>query len=138
MTLASKDAMRRFFYKIVMSHVFLPLRSLTVKAYYRLVFGRRLECLNPINRIVLAFEVGRGAGDIPAPSLVWESQYRNRYWDFLTGLEEVPHYSVIAGYLRFLKPGGSVLDVGCGEGILQTCFGSGAYSRYVGIDWSEA
>jgi 2-polyprenyl-3-methyl-5-hydroxy-6-metoxy-1,4-benzoquinol methylase len=109
-----------------------------VKAYYRLVFGRRLPCVNPINRLVRAFELCRGAGDIPASSVIWESQYRNGYWDFLKGVEEVPHYSVLAGYLRFLKPGGSVLDVGCGEGILQARIGSEAYSRYVGIDCSEA
>jgi 2-polyprenyl-3-methyl-5-hydroxy-6-metoxy-1,4-benzoquinol methylase len=138
MVLESQDPLRRFIYKVVMSKPFLPVRHCMVKAYYRLVFGRCLPYVNPINKIVRAFELCRGAGDIPVPSVIWESQYRNRYWDFLTGVEEVPHYSVLAGYLRSLKPGGSVLDVGCGEGILQTRLGSEAYSRYVGFDCSEA
>jgi 2-polyprenyl-3-methyl-5-hydroxy-6-metoxy-1,4-benzoquinol methylase len=52
-------------------------------------------------------------------------------------LDELPRYSIIAGYLQYLKPGGSVLDVGCGEGLLQQRLGLSGYSKYVGIDISE-
>ena len=49
--------------------------------------------------------------------------------------DELARYSVIAGYLHHLHPGGSVLDVGAGEGILLDHLRS--VSRYLGIDLSE-
>jgi 2-polyprenyl-3-methyl-5-hydroxy-6-metoxy-1,4-benzoquinol methylase len=51
-------------------------------------------------------------------------------------LQELGRYSMIAGYFRHLKPEGSILDVGCGEGILQQRLGEQSYSRYVGVDIS--
>jgi len=45
-------------------------------------------------------------------------------------------YSLIVGYTHFLKKGGSILDVGCGEGILYERLCKGHYSRYLGIDVS--
>ncbi|HYM28032.1 MAG TPA: class I SAM-dependent methyltransferase, partial [Steroidobacteraceae bacterium] len=40
------------------------------------------------------------------------------------------------GYICHLRPGGSVLDIGCGQGILARRLPHSAYSRYVGIDLS--
>ena len=66
----------------------------------------------------------------------WDGEYRARQWDYLRGLDQMPRYGVIAGYLRHLRPGGSILDVGCGEGILRDVLPSESYSRYTGIDLS--
>jgi 2-polyprenyl-3-methyl-5-hydroxy-6-metoxy-1,4-benzoquinol methylase len=77
---------------------------------------------------------GRGK---PRDETLWQKQYAAGEWERLKQLDELAHYSVIVGYLSFLKPGGAFLDVGCGEGILQARLGPGAYSRYVGIDLSE-
>jgi len=52
-------------------------------------------------------------------------------------LDELARYSIIVGYLQYLKCGGSVLDVGCGEGVLQEKLGPRTYCRYVGIDISS-
>lgn len=49
-------------------------------------------------------------------------------------LDEMGHLSVLAGHFLALKRGGSLLDVGCGDGILQEWLTDGAYSRYVGVD----
>lgn len=68
------------------------------------------------------------------PKETWEAQYRGGHWDRLRSLDELAHYSVIAGYCRYLKPGGIVLDIGCGEGILLKMLGADVYSHYVGID----
>ena len=54
------------------------------------------------------------------------------------GLDELARYSVIAGYLHHLRAGGSVLDVGSGEGLLADHLRPLGYSRYHGIDLSEA
>ena len=63
---------------------------------------------------VRAFEAATGRGDAPLSKEAWEEQYRKGGWDFMRRLDEVARYSVIAGFLHHLKPGGSVLDVGSG------------------------
>ena len=67
----------------------------------------------------------------------WDAEYGNGGWDHLRGLEEVCRYSVITGYIRFFKPGASVLDLGCGEGLLLKRFCPESYSHYTGVDLSE-
>jgi 2-polyprenyl-3-methyl-5-hydroxy-6-metoxy-1,4-benzoquinol methylase len=52
-------------------------------------------------------------------------------------LDELGHYSVLAGYAKALKAGGSVLDVGCGDGILRTHLHE-PFSKYVGVDFPQA
>jgi 2-polyprenyl-3-methyl-5-hydroxy-6-metoxy-1,4-benzoquinol methylase len=52
-------------------------------------------------------------------------------------LDELAHYSVLAGYAKALKPGGSVLDVGCGDGILRTHLHE-SFSTYLGVDFPQA
>ncbi len=79
----------------------------------------------------------RGKGDIPTSKEVWEKQYSKGQWDYLYQLEELAHYSIILGYIRNLKTGGSILDIGCGKGILQERLALYGYSKYVGIDISD-
>jgi SAM-dependent methyltransferase len=67
----------------------------------------------------------------------WDRLYRTGHWDYLSGLEEAARYNLIVGYLHYLKRGGAFLDVGCGEGILLQRLGPSAYSRYLGIDFSQ-
>jgi 2-polyprenyl-3-methyl-5-hydroxy-6-metoxy-1,4-benzoquinol methylase len=52
-------------------------------------------------------------------------------WARLRNPSELGRYSVIHGYLQEFAQAGSVLDVGCADGILQERIG---YSRYLGID----
>lgn len=69
------------------------------------------------------------------PAHKWEDEYLRDQWQWLNDLSELGRYGIIAAYVRRLKPGGSVLDVGCGEGVLQEQL-AGAYSAYTGIDFS--
>jgi 2-polyprenyl-3-methyl-5-hydroxy-6-metoxy-1,4-benzoquinol methylase len=66
----------------------------------------------------------------------WETQYARGWWDYLGQMDQLGRYSVIAGYCNYIKPGGSILDLGCGEGILQEKMRAYGYSRYVGVDLS--
>jgi len=68
----------------------------------------------------------------------WEAQYAAGRWDYLAGLSELSRFSVLAGYVWHLRPGGAVLDVGCGQGTLLSRLPPSAYSRYVGVDISPS
>jgi 2-polyprenyl-3-methyl-5-hydroxy-6-metoxy-1,4-benzoquinol methylase len=68
----------------------------------------------------------------------WEAQYAAGRWDFLGQLSELARFSVLAGYICHLKPGGAVLDCGCGQGALLRRLPSSSYARYVGIDVSAS
>jgi len=68
----------------------------------------------------------------------WETQYAAGRWDFLGELSELARFSVLAGYVRHLKPGGAVLDCGCGQGMLLRRLPSSSYARYLGIDVSAS
>jgi len=65
------------------------------------------------------------------------AEYEAGKWDYLGQLGELPRYSVLAGYLVYLKPGGAILDVGCGEGVLLSRMQPYGYSKYVGVDLSS-
>lgn len=71
------------------------------------------------------------------PQNQWEQEYRDGSWSHLQNARELAHYSVIIGYCMHYRPGGSLLDVGCGEGVLQRRLRALGYSHYLGIDRSE-
>lgn len=68
----------------------------------------------------------------------WERAYAGGRWDYLGGLDELGHYSVVAGYCQALKPGGRLLELGCGDGLLLRLLRGDAYSEYLGIDIAAA
>ena len=57
-------------------------------------------------------------------------------WDYLDGPAEMPRYATIFGYARASNSHASVLDVGCGAGILLHWLDRDI-ERYVGIDLSS-
>lgn len=65
-----------------------------------------------------------------------DAEYARGSWDYLRSLGELGRFSVLAGYCHYLKPGGRILEIGCGEGILQERLDPARYSRYVGVDVS--
>ncbi len=72
------------------------------------------------------------------PAAAWEREYAAGKWDFLQRLPEAGRYGVLASYIVQLRPGGWVLDVGCGQGILLQRLPSGACSHYLGVDVSQS
>jgi 2-polyprenyl-3-methyl-5-hydroxy-6-metoxy-1,4-benzoquinol methylase len=67
----------------------------------------------------------------------WEKQYSNKEWDHLERIDELARYSVIAGYAAYFRKPDSILDIGCGKGILHGKLLPLGFSRYVGIDLSK-
>jgi 2-polyprenyl-3-methyl-5-hydroxy-6-metoxy-1,4-benzoquinol methylase len=66
----------------------------------------------------------------------WDDEYATEQWARLHTIEELSRYSLIVGYCAFLRQGGSVLEVGCGEGVLARRVLSAGVARYLGIDLS--
>ena len=98
--------------------------------------GRR-ALLEPVARwLQLLIDRGRRSDGLLQSAQTWEAQYAAGRWDFLAQLSELARFSVLAGYICHLKPGGAVLDTGCGQGVLLRRLPSSCYSRYVGIDVS--
>src|SRR5260370_2369275 len=98
--------------------------------------GRR-ALLEPVARWVrLRVRRGCRSDGLLQSAETWEAQYAAGRWDFLAQLSELARFSVLAGYICHLKPGGAVLDTGCGQGVLLPRLPSPCYSRYVGIDGS--
>ena len=79
---------------------------------------------------------GRQSDGLLQSAPTWEAQYAAGRWDFLAELSELARFSILAGYICHLKPGGTVLDTGCGQGVLLRRLPVSCYARYVGIDVS--
>jgi SAM-dependent methyltransferase len=67
----------------------------------------------------------------------WDKEYQQHVWDRLSQDQESQRYSIIAGFVQRLKPGGRILDAGCGEGLLLDHLPGSSYESYVGVDLSE-
>lgn len=68
----------------------------------------------------------------------WDEQYRTGRWDYLAGPAERYRFAALARQIRRYAPA-SVLDLGCGQGLLYEALGGPAFAgRYVGVDWSAA
>jgi 2-polyprenyl-3-methyl-5-hydroxy-6-metoxy-1,4-benzoquinol methylase len=67
----------------------------------------------------------------------WDSMYEQGEWDYLTKIDELGHYSLLVGYCQYLNPKGKILDIGCGEGLLQQQLRYLPYQSYLGVDVSN-
>ena len=87
--------------------------------------------------VQLLLDRARRSDGLLQSAQTWEAQYAEGKWDYLGQLSELARFSILAGYICHLKPGGAVLDAGCGQGDLLRRLPSPCYSRYVGIDVSS-
>jgi 2-polyprenyl-3-methyl-5-hydroxy-6-metoxy-1,4-benzoquinol methylase len=67
----------------------------------------------------------------------WDTEYANGRWTYMRQRTQLVRYSIIAGYCHSFKPGASILDIGCGEGILKEHLSPHLYTHYLGMDLSE-
>jgi 2-polyprenyl-3-methyl-5-hydroxy-6-metoxy-1,4-benzoquinol methylase len=92
------------------------------------------------DRVSLARRLARAVGLGRRPHLpsreTWEREYQQGSWAYLGSAEEMPRYAVLARYLHQHCPGASLVDAGCGEGILLDHLWPGSWSSYLGIDFS--
>lgn len=103
----------------------------SARALLKASIGRVRDSLRLWSSYVLPTRPMRGGREL------LDAEYAAAVWDYLRNVEELPRFSVIAGYCHHFKPGGNILEIGCGEGLLQERLCSDRYSRFLGVDISE-
>ena len=68
----------------------------------------------------------------------WNERWRHASFHPAAPLDEIAHHCLLAGYALVLKPGGVLLDAGCGDGEFRPHLHPEAFSRYIGIDFANA
>lgn len=68
----------------------------------------------------------------------WDEEYRRGRWAFLRDLPESGRYGIIGMWLALNGALDSVLDIGCGEGLLYERLKPMGVDRYVGVDLAPA
>lgn len=69
-----------------------------------------------------------------------DDEFKKGKWDYLEGSEEKERYTNIIQLYNKQKPQGTLLDVGCAQGVLYQSFkedSAGFFQKYYGIDISE-
>ena len=67
---------------------------------------------------------------------MWDREYRDGQWEYLRKMDSIAGLVSILGYCDFLKPA-SILDAGCGEGLLAEKLKLLPYKSYLGMDVSR-
>ena len=60
--------------------------------------------------------------------------YESGSYEYFVDLEELPRYSITAGYIQWLGGEPAIADLGCGYGLLRRRLEGLDFERYVGID----
>jgi 2-polyprenyl-3-methyl-5-hydroxy-6-metoxy-1,4-benzoquinol methylase len=68
---------------------------------------------------------------------VLDAQYARAEWDYLRSIGELPRFGVVSAYCRLLATKGSLLEIGCGEGILVEQLDRGRFAHVTGVDISS-
>lgn len=74
------------------------------------------------------------------PKAVWEEQFSKGEWDYLESKDEALHYQTIIKFYDQQKNKASILDIGCGKGVLYKWLKENSSlgdCDYMGIDLSE-
>jgi 2-polyprenyl-6-hydroxyphenyl methylase/3-demethylubiquinone-9 3-methyltransferase len=64
----------------------------------------------------------------------WAEEYGSTELEFYGDLRQLARYSILLGYVGHIGPDRSILDFGCGAGVLAARAQSLPFSRWVGID----
>lgn len=66
-----------------------------------------------------------------------EELYGTDEWGYLRSLDELARFGVVWSFCRRLAPGGSILEIGCGDALLHDFLDPALYSHFTGVDISE-
>ena len=90
-----------------------------------------------IVRKIASYAVFQVIGFRPSPvsAQAWDREYKSGRWDYLGALDNLGGLASVLGYCQFLAPA-SILDVGCGAGLLAAKLKVLPYRSYLGVDVS--
>ena len=71
----------------------------------------------------------------PVSAASWDREYKDGRWDYLGGMDNLGGLVSVLGYCQYLRPE-TILDVGCGAGLLADKLKVLPYTSYLGIDLS--
>lgn len=105
-----------------------------IQALHRLLPERFREGLRDVADATFVERARRCT--VRASTGVVDNEYARGRWDYLGGIGEMTRYAIIAGYCKY---GGSssVLDLGCGAGVLRRWLGPPDTIDYVGVELSS-
>lgn len=68
----------------------------------------------------------------------WDKQYKKGLWNNLKSEKEAKRYYQIIDYLqKYASENPTILDIGCGDGVLNQRMQNVAFSSFLGVDFSE-
>jgi SAM-dependent methyltransferase len=68
----------------------------------------------------------------------WNKQYKSGRWDSLQSEKEAKRYQQIITFIKKYAPANpSILDIGCGDGVLNLRMDDVEYSYFLGLDFSK-
>ena len=102
-------------------------------AYLRL---RRMLELAGLDRPRLASLLGARADRTPraAPAAQWDGFYQDGTYDSLLAPERRHHHRLLAGMIAERRPGGRILEIGCGQGAFYQSLRRLDFATYEGSD----
>src|ERR1700728_4128306 len=68
----------------------------------------------------------------------WEAAYRQGVWDSLCSDSEYAHNLMVGGFIRRRTTPYSLLDVGCGSGVILRYLDLTLVTQYTGVDLAQA
>lgn len=68
----------------------------------------------------------------------WEVAYQQGVWDFLSSDAEYAHNLMVGGFIRRRVAPYSLLDVGCGSGVILRYLDLTLVTQYTGVDLAQA
>ncbi|MGR7024931.1 class I SAM-dependent methyltransferase [Geodermatophilus sp. URMC 62] len=74
---------------------------------------------------------------MPQGRALLDAQYEAADWDYLRSITEAPRFGVVAAYCHRLAGSSTLLEVGCGEGILLEHLDRSRFDHYTGVDISS-
>jgi len=68
----------------------------------------------------------------------WDKQYKSGRWESLkSDLEAKRYYKIIDYFYQFAPGNPAILDIGCGDGVLNERLGDYQYAYFLGVDFSS-
>lgn len=93
------------------------------------------KILSKIRRVFIELFYQRSEVELYDAS-AWDRQYATGTWGYLRNNQQMVRYAIIEAWRLCFSPRGSVLDLGCGEGILLRSIPHEAGINYTGVDLS--